>query len=139
MDYHGMSMDPSLCDYSRKNETRFHDAELLTVDENQRVLVSVHRIMQRDVDRAVFELVISGVIFTSIVCYAILAHLCRCVCIKCQQVRRARHWRRHKQIELTDEDRIQQIPRQLPPQTSTMIKYDDCKVTNSIGVKVATV
>ena len=141
MDYHGMSMDPSLCDYARKNETRFHDLDLLTADENDQVIGAINSLLERDNHKALFDLMLSALVFTVVFCYVAVTHLCRCVCIKCQQARRARKWRQRKQVELmAEEDKMLQDHLALQ-QTSTMIKYDDlnCKSPNSIHVKVATV
>ena len=141
MDYHGMSMDPSLCDYARKNETRFSDLELLTGDENEMVLTAINSLLQRDSNKALFDLMFSALVFTLILCYVVVIHLCRCVCIKCHQARRQKKWRQRKQAELiAEEDKMIQDHLALQ-QTSTMIKFDDfnCKGPNSIHVKVATV
>ena len=141
MDYHGMSMDPSLCDYSRKNETRFTDVDMLTQDEHNRLVFEITNVIQRDSNKAIFDFLLSAIVLIVITLYILLTHICRCLCIKCHQVQKARKWRQSKEVELmAEEDKMIQDHISLQ-QTSAMIKYEEyhCRGPNAIQVKVATV
>ena len=134
MDYLGMSIDPSLCDFSRKNETRFHETDVLTVTENSLLLDAVTGQLQGDVDKAAFEFLFSGIILGTLICYVTLLHIVRCTCIKCIQARTARRWRL-KEAEI-EEDKMDHMT--LHHQTK-MVKYEEYNNFKPNAIKVATV
>ena len=138
LDYMGMSIDPSLCDYSRKNETRFQEVELLTIVENNLILTSMNEILNSEAEQAVFNLILSCIILGTIVSYMGVLHLVRCSCIKCVQWRKGHKWK----LQETDaeEEKLDHMALQ---QTSKMIQYEEynCKPNSchTLHVKVATV
>ena len=131
--YQGMAMDPSLCDESRKNETRFHDTDILTLHETQRVTDAILENIRYDTDYYAFMFVISGIIVGVCGSYFLLLHILRCIFIKCVQSRNRNNWG-PKDASL-EEDKLDSLTLE-----SKMIKYDDynCK-PNAINVRVATV
>ena len=92
MNYLGMAIDPSSCAYSRKNETRFKEVDTLLSEEGKLLTQEMNSIMQFDIDNAMFEFIVSGIIASSLLCYLLIGHILRCTCIKCAQSRAARRW-----------------------------------------------
>ena len=135
MDYIGMSIDPSLCDYSRKNETKFHDTDILVLHENHRLKEEMLDRMSVQVDKTAFDFVLSGVVLGIIACYFSVLHVLRCTFVKCVQSRSARKW--EPKDSVLEEDRMDSLTLE-----TKMIKYEEynCKPHNShIKIKVATV
>ncbi len=133
LSYHGMSIDPSICDESRKNETKFRDTDILTLHENQRLTEAILGRLRTEVDHNAFNFVLSGVILGVFASYFTLLHVLRCAFIKCVQSRSALKW--EPKDSVIEEDKLDSLTLD-----SKMIKYEEynCK-SNSIHVKVATV
>ena len=79
LDYIGMSTDPSLCSAVRKNETRFHELDQLTVDEVERLVVDVRRRLDSAVDASRLRYIISGVVAAAAIVYVTIATLTHCL------------------------------------------------------------
>ena len=129
MDYHGMSIDPSLCDYSRKNETRFHDLEYLT-EEHVKVTTEVLRILQTQVDNASFEFFLSGIILGVIASYVTILHILRCSFIKCVQSRSTLKWEPKNNI-------IEDEKQESVAMETKMINYDEYTQVNTMNTHTA--
>ena len=147
LDYLAMSLDPSFCDYSRKNESQFHETDILMFSEHDHITEALGVQTQVQVDRSTFDFMISGVVLGCTICYITLLHIIRCTCIKCVQMRRTRKWRLKEMevVTMTDDkmdgDHVglnaDHMTLHAPP-TTNIYRYEDynCK-PNSI--KVATV
>lgn len=98
MDYLGMSIDPSLCDYSRKNESRIQELDYLIIGEHNLILEALQTRLTTCRDDAIFNFLFSGIVFGAAVCYVVILQIIRCTCIKCTQMRKTRKWRL-KEIE----------------------------------------
>merc|ERR1712002_176781 len=83
-----MSIDPSLCDESRKNETRFHDIEMLTLHEYQHIKNAISDIFSARADDSSFQFILSGIIVGACAAYFFVLHSVRCIFIKCVQCRK---------------------------------------------------
>ncbi|ELU05106.1 hypothetical protein CAPTEDRAFT_216159 [Capitella teleta] len=93
MSYLGMSLDPSICDYGRKNETRFNEVDLLTGTELSVVQDALTRALHSDLHDAAFEFILGGVVTGALIVYVTIVHIIRCTCVKCAQTRAQRRWR----------------------------------------------
>ncbi len=129
MDYHGMSIDPSLCDYSRKNETRFQDLDILTLHEHQRLKSQILSILQTQVDNASLQFFLSGIMLGVIASYVTLLHILRCSCIKCIQARSTVKWEPKNNI-IDDE-------KQDVSMETKMINYDEYTQVNTMNTHTA--
>lgn len=93
MNYLRMPVDASICDYGSKNESRLSEVDQWTMEVNSEVLEGLTNCLQRDIDAASFEFVLSGIVTGGIVVYVTIVHILRCTCIKCAQARASRRWR----------------------------------------------
>jgi hypothetical protein len=157
MSYLGMSLDPSICDYTRKNETRFNEADLLTGLELGDVHRGLRQSLRAELSSAAVEFIVSGVISGAIVVYISIVHVIRCTCIKCSQTRARRRWRPkdscaleptldETELHMTKCDGMNSM-RTLPPQTK-VVTFEEPEYTyktyedyngKSNSIRVATV
>lgn len=133
MDYHGMSIDPSLCDYSRKNETRFHDLEILTLHEHQRIKSQILSILQAQVDSASLHFFLSGIILGVIASYVTVLHILRCSFIKCVQARSTVKWE-PKNNMMEDHDKQRES---VSLHETKMVNYDEYTQVNTMNTHTA--
>ena len=133
--YQGMSIDPSLCDESRKNETKFHETDILTLHEHQRLNEAIAMRMHAEVDQSAFHFILSGVVLGALGSYFLLLHILRCTFIRCVQSRSTRKW--EPKDTVIEEEKLDSLTMSME---TNMIKYEEynCK-PNAIHVKVATV
>ncbi len=131
MDYHGMSIDPSLCDYSRKNETRFHDLDILTLHENQRLNDEVLSILQSNIDHSSFHFFLSGIVLGTVASYVTILHILRCSFIKCVQSRSTVKWEPKNSI-IEDHDKVDNITME-----TKMMNYDEYTHVNTLNTHTA--
>ena len=100
MDYIGMSTDPSLCAYSRKNETRFHEVDALAVVEAGRLADEIVGELAAVVAAARRRAAVSAAVFAAVAGYVVAAHVVRCVGVRVGNVRSAkRRDRTAKQLQ----------------------------------------
>ena len=147
LDYLALSLDPSFCDYSRKNETQFRETNVLVVAEHGRIIEALDQLADHQVVRATYEFLISGLALGGLVSYVTLLHIIRCTCIKCMQTRASRKWRlKEMEAVAMTEDKMDgdhvglnadHVILQAPP-TTNIYRYEDynCKPNT---IKVATV
>ena len=102
LDYNGISIDPSLCDYSRKNETKFHDVSILTVTEFNGLTGSIEDLLlSRDKEYSLYY-VVSSIVLAVLVAYFSALHILRCICIKCSHLQTSkRRPRDHNDVGVT--------------------------------------
>lgn len=136
MDYMGtMSFDPSACDYSRRNETRFRDTHLLTVAESERILTHIEHILEDELHHVTNTFILSAITLGTILVYIVLLHVVRFACIRCIQHRKGHKWK--LQESDIEEEKMDQVALQ---QTSKMIRYEEYNcMPNNLHIKVATV
>jgi len=102
LDQYGMAIDPSLCDYGRKNETEIREVERLAVDDATRLERHVDGAARADEQVRRRRLLIAAALFFVTAVYAVLAHLVRCVWTVVERRRRTNSpaSARHKQRRL---------------------------------------
>ena len=88
MDYQGISIDPSVCDYSRKNETKFSDLSILTITEFEGIRGSILNHLSLSENKDSMFLIISTGLLGILGGYFIFVHLLRCACIRCSHMRK---------------------------------------------------
>ena len=130
MDYHGMSIDPSLCDYSRKNETRFHDLEYLTEHEHGMLKEQILSILQAQVDNASLHFFVSGIVLGIIASYVTILHILRCSFIKCVQARSTVKWEPKNNI--IEDEKQENVALE-----TKMINYDEYTQVNTMNTHTA--
>ena len=128
MDYHGMSIDPSLCDYSRKNETRFHDLEILTLHEHQRLKTEILSVLQAQADNSSLHFFISGIVLGVIASYVTILHILRCSLIKCVQSRSTVKWEPKNNLTEGETQRGEDVLME-----TKMINYDEYTQVNTMN------
>ena len=161
LDYQGISIDPSVCDYSRKNETKFHDVSILTITEFNGLTESIENIMNsRHSDYSLY-FVISAVVLAVLLGYFCTLHTVRCLCIKCSHIYNSKKLPRDQnndvgvtwnaRDEFYDDEKLDDLflnhrmitytPECQPvsPTTHNHLSPCNCHSHNSITVKVATV
>jgi hypothetical protein len=83
LDHYGMAIDPSLCDYGRKNETELRETDRLTVDERLSLTGRLEAAMVADLEQSRRWYSASVVTLAAIGAYATIALTVRCVCVTC--------------------------------------------------------
>jgi len=90
LDQYGMAIDPSLCDYGRKNETEIREVDRLTVEDSSRLKTRIEeaandreQACRRGLLTAVVALAATGI-------YAVIAQLVRAVWIAIERRRRSK-------------------------------------------------
>lgn len=106
MDYAGTSTDPSLCSYSRKNETRFNEIEILTTQETEHLVDAILSSLRLELKERFFCLWMSTIVLVVCSVYTFIAHLVRCTCIICSNARKRRK-RRQKLLKLQSNNQHQ--------------------------------
>ena len=81
LDQYGMAIDPSLCDYGRKNETEIREVDRLTVEDASRLGRRIDDTARDDEQTSRKCLMIAVAVFGVTGVYAVVAHLTRCVWI----------------------------------------------------------
>ena len=107
MDYVRISVDPSSCDFSRKNETQVHETALLSVDEHQRLTAMLAATMKEDADSAVRQFLVSVALVAVAVIFFVAAHVCRCLLVRTKRSRSRRRWKATD--VLMDDEKIVQL------------------------------
>ncbi|KAI0224551.1 hypothetical protein LSAT2_024440 [Lamellibrachia satsuma] len=112
MDYVRISVDPSSCDFSRKNETRVHETALLLVDEHQRLKGMLDVAMEEDADSAIRGFLVSVALFAVVIAYYAATHVSRCVLVRTTRRRSRRRWKATD--VLVDDEKIVQLTTATP-------------------------
>ena len=79
LDYIGASTDPSLCSPTRKNETRFLELDILTVDEYERLAEDISFELDADEISADRRCTLSAAVAGGAALYILIAVLVRCM------------------------------------------------------------
>ena len=161
LDYQGLSVDPSVCDYSRKNETKFHDVSILTDTEFNGLTESIESLITFKHSEYSLYFVISTIVLAVLLGYFITLHIARCICIKCSYISTSKKQIRDQnndigvtwntQDEFYDDEKLDEVslnhrmitytPKCHPvsPTINNHQSSCNCHNHNSITVKVATV
>lgn len=99
LDYIGMSPDPSLCNHARKNETRFHEAQLLSEQEVRLLVEEVEESFASLAGESRLEGLLSVIALVSTVTYVVLVHLFRCIFIRYSSARLRRERKRSDHLQ----------------------------------------
>jgi len=83
LDHYGMAIDPSLCDYGRKNESEVHETDRLTTNERTSLTSRLEMEMAKELERSQRWYSASVVAVASIGVYATVALTLRCACVMC--------------------------------------------------------
>ena len=106
-DYSGMAIDPSVCDYSRRNETSFHETDIITNDELGRLIEGFEAVFEKKLERSSIQLLMSGVMLGSIVGYLLTVHCLRISYVVYQKIKNKRIRRKQTELDLINvEDQI---------------------------------
>ena len=90
LDYQGINIDPSVCDYSRKNETKFYDVSILTETEFQGITDSIESMMASRHSEFSMYFALSSIILVVLIGYFSALHIVRCLCIKCSHLQKVK-------------------------------------------------
>lgn len=101
-DYFGMAIDPSMCDFSRRNETRFHETDLITVTELRLLVEEMDAEISRDRERARLWVIVSAGVLTATVAYAGLVHSLRCAWVRRRAAMDLKEWKA-KEMDLVED------------------------------------
>jgi len=90
LDHYGMAIDPSLCDYGRKNETEIREVDRLSVRDASLLGRRIDETALADEMACRRRLLIAVAVFGVTGAYAAFAHLVRCVSIVVERRRRTK-------------------------------------------------
>ena len=99
INYPGMAMDTSSCDFSRRNETRFRDLDLLVSDENEHLAALITSQLTEQQHSVTQSYVLALSLCAGVLTYFILIHLVRCVYIKGKQLRHKSSWLQDEKLD----------------------------------------
>jgi len=90
LDQYGMAIDPSLCDYGRKNETEIREVDQLTIRDASRLSGHIEHAASNHEQTCRWRLLTAVAALTITGLYAVLTHIIRGVWIIVERRRRAR-------------------------------------------------
>jgi len=90
LDQYGMAIDPSLCDYGRKNETAIREVDRLTVDDASRLVRRIDDTVREHDLTCRRSLTIAVAVIGATGLYTVLTHLIRCIWITVERRQRGK-------------------------------------------------
>ena len=147
MNYNGVSIDPSACDYAWKNESRFQSVDILTIEENSKLISAIKSNLAASIKDTQLQFIKASAILGSAAVYFLLVHISRCSILRYLYRQRNKKWKEKYSIDMDNEqekfdhsslDQHHYVTKQLNPTVIGFEDYSDCNCTTNY-IKVATV